>query len=129
MPNMFLITGPGSPSVLSNMVLSIEQHVDFVAGAIAYLRDHGLDCIEATEEAEAGWVGHVAALANATLYPRASSWYVGANIPGKPRVFMPYVGGVGTYRKLCDEVAADGYRGFVRGRVTPFDLDAEEAAA
>jgi cyclohexanone monooxygenase len=112
MPNMFLITGPGSPSVLSNMVLSIEQHVDFVAGAIAYLREHGLDCIEATEEAEAAWVQHVADLANATLYPRASSWYVGANIPGKPRVFMPYVAGCGTYRRECEAVVERDYAGF-----------------
>jgi cyclohexanone monooxygenase len=112
MPNMFLITGPGSPSVLSNMVVSIEQHVDFVAGAIAYLREHGLDCIEATEEAEAGWVQHVADLANATLYPRASSWYVGANIPGKPRVFMPYVAGCGSYRQECESVVRGGYAGF-----------------
>jgi cyclohexanone monooxygenase len=127
-PNLFIVTGPGSPSVISNMVTSIEQHVEWIAGCIA-AHDGASGTIEAAHEAQEEWMAHVAEVASATLYPRASSWYVGANIPGKPRVFMPYVGGVGTYRKLCDEVAADGYRGFVRGRVTPFDLDAEEAAA
>jgi cyclohexanone monooxygenase len=112
MPNLFLITGPGSPSVLSNMVVSIEQHVDWVADAIAHLRAHGLDVIEATEEAEASWMRHVAELADATLYPQASSWYVGANIPGKPRVFMPYVAGCGNYRRECEDVVRRGYAGF-----------------
>jgi cyclohexanone monooxygenase len=114
-PNMFLVTGPGSPSVLSNMVVSIEQHVDWIADCIEHLRDHGIDRIEAGAEAEAAWVAHVDALAQATLYPQASSWYVGANVPGKPRVFMPYVGGVGRYRRECEEVAARGYEGFVVG--------------
>jgi cation diffusion facilitator CzcD-associated flavoprotein CzcO len=112
MPNLFFITGPGSPSVLSNMVVSIEQHVDWVADAITHLRQRGLDCIEATEEAEAAWVSHVNELADATLYPQASSWYVGANIPGKPRVFMPYVAGCGTYRRECEDVVERGYAGF-----------------
>jgi cyclohexanone monooxygenase len=112
MPNLFLITGPGSPSVLSNMVISIEQHVDWVADAIAHLREHGLDRIEATEDAEAAWMDHVADLADATLYPQASSWYVGANIPGKPRVFMPYVAGCGSYRRECEDVVRRGYAGF-----------------
>ena len=112
MPNLFLITGPGSPSVLSNMVVSIEHHVDWVADAIAHLRGHGLERIEATDEAEAAWMRHVAELANATLYPQASSWYVGANIPGKPRVFMPYVAGCGNYRRECEDVARRGYAGF-----------------
>jgi cyclohexanone monooxygenase len=112
LPNLFFITGPGSPSVLSNMVVSIEQHVDWVAGAITHLRRRGLDRIEATEEAEAAWVRHVGELADATLYPQASSWYVGANIPGKPRVFMPYVAGCGSYRRECEDVVERGYAGF-----------------
>jgi cyclohexanone monooxygenase len=112
LPNLFLITGPGSPSVLSNMVISIEQHVDWITDAIGHLRERGLDCIEATEDAEAAWVEHVRELGDATLYPRASSWYVGANIAGKPRVLMPYVAGCGTYRRECEEVAELGYTGF-----------------
>jgi cation diffusion facilitator CzcD-associated flavoprotein CzcO/acetyl esterase/lipase len=113
-PNLFLVTGPGSPSVLSNMVLSIEQHVDWIADCIGHLRERALDTIEATPEAEGGWVAHVAEVAAATLFPRAGSWYVGANIPGKPRVFMPYLGGVGAYRTHCESVAANGYQGFVQ---------------
>ena len=111
-PNLFAITGPGSPSVLSNMIVSIEQHVDWIADCLAHLRAHDLAAIEATAEAEDAWVAHVNEVGNATLYPLANSWYMGANIPGKPRIFMPYVGGVGTYRKKCDEVAANGYEGF-----------------
>jgi cation diffusion facilitator CzcD-associated flavoprotein CzcO len=111
-PNLFIVTGPGSPSVLSNMVVSIEQHVDWITDCLAHLEEHGVRHIEPTVEAEDAWVEHVNEVANMTLYPRANSWYVGANIPGKPRIFMPYVGGVGNYRKLCDEVAAEGYRGF-----------------
>jgi len=111
-PNLFTITGPGSPSVLSNMIVSIEQHADWIAGCLAHLRAHGRDAIEATVEAEDAWVAHVNHVGDATLYPRANSWYVGANIPGKPRIFMPYVGGVGTYRKICDDIAAKGYEGF-----------------
>jgi cyclohexanone monooxygenase len=111
-PNLFTITGPGSPSVLSNMIVSIEQHVDWIADCIAYLRERGRDCIEAIPEAEEAWVAHVNEVGNATLYPRANSWYMGANIAGKPRIFMPYIGGVGTYRQKCDEVAANSYEGF-----------------
>ena len=111
-PNMFMITGPGSPSVLSNMMVSIEQHVEWIADCIAYLRTCDIDCIEATPEAEDAWVAHVNEVAHATLYPRAASWYMGANIPGKPRVFMPYIGGVPAYRQICDQVAAKGYEGF-----------------
>jgi len=114
-PNLFVVTGPGSPSVLSNMVVSIEQHVDWIADAIAYLRRHGHETIEATDEAEERWVEHVAEVGDATLFPQANSWYVGANIPGKPRVLLAYLGGVGPYRKLCDEVAASGYEGFALG--------------
>jgi cation diffusion facilitator CzcD-associated flavoprotein CzcO len=111
-PNLFMITGPGSPSVLSNMITSIEQHVDWVADYLAYLRDHGLTHFEPQLEAEDKWVDHVNEVAHRTLYPSAASWYMGANIPGKTRVFMPYVGGVGTYRLLCEEIAAKGYEGF-----------------
>ncbi|MHB8695076.1 MAG: flavin-containing monooxygenase, partial [Solirubrobacteraceae bacterium] len=111
-PNLFLVTGPGSPSVLSNMVCSIEQHVDWIAECIAYLREHEIDTIEVTAGAEDGWVEHVADVARATLFPRAASWYLGANVPGKPRVFMPYLGGVGAYRRRCEEIAAAGYEGF-----------------
>jgi cyclohexanone monooxygenase len=112
-PNLFMITGPGSPSVLSNMTTSIEQHVDFTVAAIKYMRENNLDTMDASVEAEDGWLDHVAEVASHTLYPRANSWYMGANIPGKPRVFMPYVGGVGNYRVKCDEVVANNYEGFV----------------
>ena len=112
-PNLFLITGPQSPGVLSNMVVSIEQHVDFVADCLDHLRTRGLDRIEASEEAQEQWVRHTRELAEGTLYLRADSWYLGANIPGKPHVFMPYVGGCGRYRRECDAVADDGYRGFI----------------
>ena len=111
-PNLFILTGPGSPSVLSNMVMAIEQHVDWIADCLSYLGAHGLDGSEATVEAEDAWVDHVNQLANATLFPRANSWYMGANVPGKPRVFLPYVGGFPQYRSTCDDVAAEGYRGF-----------------
>jgi cation diffusion facilitator CzcD-associated flavoprotein CzcO len=111
-PNLFIITGPGSPSVLSNMIVSIEQHVDWIADCLSYLGRHGRAAIEATAEAQDLWVAHVNEVGNATLYPRANSWYMGANIPGKPRIFMPYIGGVGAYRQRCDEVAAAGYSGF-----------------
>jgi cyclohexanone monooxygenase len=114
-PNLFMITGPGSPSVLSNMVVSIEQHVDWITDCLGYLAGRGLDRIEPAAEAEEAWRRHVNELADATLYPRAASWYTGANIAGKPRVFMPYVAGCGNYRRECDEVAERGYRGFVLG--------------
>lgn len=112
-PNMFLVTGPGSPSVLSNMVVSIEQHVDWISACIASMGERQQSMIEATTEAEDAWVAHVNEVADITLYPQANSWYIGANVPGKPRVFMPYVAGVGVYRQKCDEVAANGYEGFV----------------
>jgi cation diffusion facilitator CzcD-associated flavoprotein CzcO len=112
-PNLFTITGPGSPSVLSNMVVSIEQHVDWIADCLAHLREHRLALMEATLDAENAWVTHVNDVGHQTLFPLANSWYMGANIPGKPRVFMPYIGGVGLYRQKCDEVAAKGYEGFI----------------
>ncbi len=112
-PNLFVITGPGSPSVLTNMPLAIEQHVEWISDCIGYLRDHGLTRVEATEDAEGKWGEHVSEVADATLFPKTNSWYVGANIPGKSRVFMPYVGGFAPYQQLCDDVAAKGYEGFV----------------
>jgi cation diffusion facilitator CzcD-associated flavoprotein CzcO len=116
-PNLFTITGPGSPSVLCNMPTAIEQHVDWIADCIADLDARGLARMEATEDAEAAWVAHNNEAAGKTLLPQASSsWYLGANVPGKPRVFMPYAGGFAAYTRICDEVAAEEYRGFVRAR-------------
>ena len=115
-PNLFTITGPGSPSVLCNMPVAIEQHVDWITDCIAYMRQRGLDRIEATAEAADQWVDRVNEAADATLLPlAASSWYLGANVPGKPRVFMPYAGGMARYRRICDDVAANGYEGFAIG--------------
>jgi cyclohexanone monooxygenase len=111
-PNLFIITGPGSPSVLSNMIVSIEQHVDWIADCLGYMRENDLEAMEATKDAEDKWVAHVNEVAYTTLYPQANSWYMGANIPGKPRIFMPYIGGVGPYRQICNDVAAKGYEGF-----------------
>ncbi|MCC6433521.1 MAG: NAD(P)/FAD-dependent oxidoreductase [Acidimicrobiales bacterium] len=117
-PTLFMSTGPGSPSVLSNMPVAIEQHVEYVSRIIEHLRAEGLATIEADAEAQAAWVAHVNELAQPTMFMHADSWYLGANIPGKPRVFMPYCGGVGTYRKRCDEVAANGWEGFTLRPVT-----------
>jgi cyclohexanone monooxygenase len=111
-PNLFTITGPGSPSVLTNMIQAIEQHVDWIADCIRYMEAHGLGLIDPRERAEDEWVAHVNEVASNTLYPQANSWYMGANIPGKPRVFLPYIGGVVAYRKKCDNVAANNYEGF-----------------
>ncbi|MBV8560749.1 MAG: NAD(P)/FAD-dependent oxidoreductase [Acidimicrobiia bacterium] len=111
-PNMFTVTGPGSPAVLANMPTAIEQHVDWIGDCIGYMREHGLTRIEATEAAEDAWVDHVRDVAELTLFPLADSWYLGANIPGKKRVFMPYVGGFLPYTRKCDEVAARNYEGF-----------------
>ncbi len=111
-PNMFIITGPGSPSVKGNMMNTIEQHVDMVTEAIVHMRKHGLHLIEPELDAEDEWVDHVQVVAHKTLFPQANSWYMGANIPGKPRLFMPYIAGVGSYRRTCEDVVADDYRGF-----------------
>ncbi|MEC8076272.1 MAG: NAD(P)/FAD-dependent oxidoreductase, partial [Pseudomonadota bacterium] len=113
-PNLFTVTGPGSPSVLSNMIVSIEQHIDWIARCISDLDQCGAQTIEATTEAEDEWIAHVNDVAQNTMFTAKScnSWYLGANIPGKPRIFMPYVGGVGVYREKCDEVARNGYPGF-----------------
>jgi cyclohexanone monooxygenase len=117
-PNLFIITGPGSPSVLVNMVVGIEQHVEWIAECISWMDAQGVQTIEADPQAERDWIAHVNEAADKTLFVKANSWYVGANIPGKPRVFLPYVGGIGPYRKRCDSVAAEGYSGFIldRGR-------------
>jgi cyclohexanone monooxygenase len=111
-PNLFTITGPSSPSVLSNMMVSIEQHVDWITDCIAFLRERGAGAIDATREAEDDWAAHVELVGNATVYSSADSWYMGSNVPGKPRIFMAYIGGVGAYRQKCDEVARNGYEGF-----------------
>jgi cation diffusion facilitator CzcD-associated flavoprotein CzcO len=116
-PILFTITGPGSPSVLCNMPVAIEQHVEWITNCIAYMREHAIDRCEALPEATDKWVEHVNEAANATLLPQVKhSWYLGANIPGKPRVFMPYAGGMARYRAICDDVAAKGYEGFVFSR-------------
>jgi len=93
-------------------MVSIEQHVDWITDCIGYMRDRNLVAIEANKDAEDKWVDHVNETAHTTLYPQANSWYMGANIPGKARIFMPYIGGVGVYRQLCNDVAAKGYEGF-----------------
>jgi cation diffusion facilitator CzcD-associated flavoprotein CzcO len=112
-PNLFTITGPGSPSVLCNMPVAIEQHVDWISNCIAHMRDNGLERIEAQPEAVDKWVAEVNEVASKTLLPMAThSWYLGANIPGKPRVFMPYAGGMVKYREICESVVARGYEGF-----------------
>ena len=111
-PNFFTITGPGSPSVLTNMPVAIEQNVDWISDCIEYMRTNGMDRIQARSDAEENWVDHVNEVASYTLYDQANSWYVGANIPGKKRIFMPYVGGMIEYRKFCDESARKGYEGF-----------------
>ena len=111
-PNFFTITGPQSPSVLSNMMVSIEQHVDWIGDCLVQLRQRGATVIEPTDTAEAGWMQHCDDCAAITLHPRANSWYVGANVPGKHRGLMPYIGGVDAYRQACDEVVARGYLGF-----------------
>ncbi|MGB7301023.1 MAG: NAD(P)/FAD-dependent oxidoreductase [Burkholderiaceae bacterium] len=111
-PNLFMVTGPQSPGVKSNMMFSIEQHVNWIANCLVYMRDKGLTHINALPDAQDNWVQHNNEVANATLYPKANSWYMGANIPGKPRIFMPYVGGCERYTKTIDSIADSGYRGF-----------------
>jgi len=114
-PNLFTITGPGSPSVLTNMPTAIEQHVEWISDCLEHMRAHGKTRIEATETAQAAWVEHVADVARDSLMGKANSWYVGANIPGKPRVVMPYTGGQPVYRERCDAVAKRDYEGFEFG--------------
>jgi cyclohexanone monooxygenase len=111
-PNLFTVTGPGSPSVLSNMMPTIEQHVEWIADCLVYLREDGSTEIEAELAAQDFWVDHVNDLARQTLRYNCNSWYLGANVPGKPRIFMPYIGGMPAYRAKCEEVARAGYDGF-----------------
>ena len=111
-PNLFTITGPGSPNVLTNMVCAIEQHVEWTADAVAHLESVGAKTFEADETAAKEWTARAVELADMTLYPEGNSWYTGANIPGKPRVIMSYVGGLNVFRETCDKVAADNYSGF-----------------
>ena len=125
-PNMFMITGPQSPSVGSNMIVSIEQHVEWIADLLVHLRDTGARTVEPLAEAEKTWGEHVDMLFNMSLHPQADTWYLGANVPGKPRVFTVYIGGVHAYRNLCDEVAEKGYPGFaIDGEAKPNDVDFE----
>ena len=111
-PNMFVIAGPGSPSVLTNVIVSIEQHVDWLADLLATAAERGATTVEAEPDAQRRWVEHVNDAAAKTLYPQADSWYLTAGPPGSPAAFMPYVGGVRGYRRICDEVARTGYEGF-----------------
>lgn len=111
-PNMFTVTGPGSPGPLANMSMGIEQHIDWIAGCMQYMRKNGISRIDSNKDAEEKWMTHVQEVVERTLYLKANSWYLGANVPGKPRVFLPYLGGHGNYRKKCDLVAAAGYEGF-----------------
>ncbi len=114
-PNLFTISGPGSPSVLSNMIVTIEQHVNWIMNCLDYMRDRKLGTIEAEADAEDAWVSQGNELADKTLMPRCNSWYLGANVPGKPRVFMPFTGGLPMYFETCDQVAANDYQGFQFG--------------
>jgi cyclohexanone monooxygenase len=114
-PNLFTITGPGSPGVVTNVPVAIEQHVEWVAELLGYARAHGHGTIEAELRAADEWTEHVQDVAGMTLYPTADSWYMGANIPGKPRVFLPYIGGLDVYRHRCEQIAAGGYPGFALG--------------
>ena len=111
-PNLFTVTGPGSPSVMSHVLMSLELHVDWICDLIAHMAKAGLDVAEADGEAEARWTAHVDEVSRETLYTEADSWYMGANVPGKPRGFMPYIGGAHKYRETCEQVAAGGYEGF-----------------
>ena len=110
-PNLFLITGPQSPSVLTNVIVAIEQHVDWIARCLSHMQSSHLGTAEPTLQAENEWVDHVGEIASKTLFASANSWYTGANIPGKPRVFLPYIGGLGNYTVICEDVVANGYRG------------------
>jgi cyclohexanone monooxygenase len=110
-PNLFMITGPQSPSVKTQMILAGQQHTDWIAEFLEYMRLNGFTRFNVEQQAEDAWVLHNNDIADSTLYPLANSWYVGANVPGKPRVFMPYVGGFDRYKRACDELAQNGYPG------------------
>lgn len=115
-PNLFIVIGPGSPSVLTNNLVAIEQHVEWISDCIADMMAEGATVIEARRDAQDAWVDHVNEVASRTLLPAANSWYLGANVPGKPRVFMPYTGGLDVYRRKCEQIRADGYDGFTLTR-------------
>ncbi len=125
-PNFFMITGPGSPCVLSNMLTSIEQHVEWMVDCIAHMHEQGSTSFEAQSDAEKAWVQTVHEVGHTTLYPLVESWYTGTNIPGKPRMFTPYAGGVGTYRRICEAVADKGYEGFAFARLETSALSSAE---
>ncbi len=127
-PNLFTITGPGSPSVLTNVVSAIEQHVEWLADLLDHMDRQGLQTVEADADAEQAWVRHVYELAAPTLMMKANSWFLGANVPGKPRVFMPYVGGLDVYRDAAESIAQEGYRGF-HFEAAPKPLAASSEAA
>lgn len=112
-PNMFMVAGPGSPSILGNVVVSIEQHVDWISACLEYMHNHDVDVIDAKPDAEAQWDAHVNEVAQSSLFQQADSWYLGSNIPGKPRKFLAYAGGYGVYRDKCAEIASSGYEGFI----------------
>ena len=111
-PNLFTITGPGSPSVLANMVVGIEHHVEWIIGCIQHVEERGFNRVQVMRAAEEEWVRHVNDMAERTLYTTCNNWYLGANIPGKPRVFMPYIGGFPRYERKCEHVVKEGYTGF-----------------
>lgn len=114
-PNLFVVTGPGSPSILTNVIVSIEQHVEWIAACLGHMMERDRAVIEPDQQAEDDWVEHVNEVASGTLFPAANSWYMGANIPGKPRVFLPYVGGFSRYVQVCNDVVRQGYKGFLVG--------------
>ena len=120
-PNLFTITGPLSPSVFTNMVVAIEQHVEWVTECISHVRGKGVEEIEATAEAEEEWIDHVEAVGNTTLFPSADSWYIGANVLNKPRHLLFYFGGLIVYRQKCNDVARKGYEGFTLTPVSKVD--------
>ena len=124
-PNLFFITGPGSPSVLTNVVMAIEQHVDWIARCLQFMQQQQMEVAEAVADAEDQWVAHVNEVADKTLFPTTASWYTGANVPGKPRVFLPYVGGLGNYTVICEKVAAEGYENI---RMQPLQAGGVSAA-
>jgi cyclohexanone monooxygenase len=129
-PNLYLVTGPNSPSVLSNMMISVEQHIDWITDTMETLRERNVLEIEPTQAAEEVWTGHCQAVANATLLPKANSWWMGVNIPGKPAVLLPYAGGVGLYRQQCDRVRDNGYEGFaLDGEAVPLSGEDGQGAA
>jgi cyclohexanone monooxygenase len=129
-PNFFFITGPGSPSITTNVIVAIEQHVDWIARCLQHMQEHGLATIDADSEAQASWVAHVKEVADRTLFPGTKSWFMGANIPGKPAVFLPYVGGFGNYTVICEEVVTDGYRGFIfNSAASPNQINQDSAHA